>query len=99
MWANIGSVCWRERRGRRTVAVTCNMRQYQLTRTTADVVACGAGIAGIAAAYHLAVRFFIPPASTETGTRDCIRRVYVIADTGRAHLVLAHDATDRLPWI
>jgi hypothetical protein len=57
MWANIGSVCWRERRGRRTVAVTCNMRQYQLMRTTADVVACGADIAGIAA--HLAVRFLI----------------------------------------
>jgi hypothetical protein len=45
MWANIGSVCWRERRGRRTVAVTCNMRQYQLMRTTADIVACGAGVA------------------------------------------------------
>ena len=26
-------------------------------RFTADVVVCGAGIAGIAAAYHLAVRF------------------------------------------
>ncbi len=27
-----------------------------MTQTTADVVICGAGIAGIAAAYHLAVR-------------------------------------------
>src|SRR5438477_8684713 len=29
-------------------------------RSTADVVICGAGIAGVAAAYHLAVRFGVP---------------------------------------